>query len=329
MSARYAGISSANFVPCAVASYRIRRRSSIASSGAIVTPRRRFARSRSTIRIFVSSSGVTSFRSGYTVATRSIRPPRSASAVQRIVSAVRTAARSVPVTSMNRFRLSGVSCVTMPLMIGGGLSTGPLASGVPGGGGLPPRRDGAALPPPTPRGGVELLRETGDRRDGLVRELDAADDAPDREGAHDLDALVDRELDAPRLRREMREAALDAQVAAQGPRDPLDAVQVRPVREDVERDHVPLHRLVAAAHPDDARDQLLWREGLAQEVDQLRVPDAHVRHGRRAKNEGAIRRIREEFSARGPATSAEGSRRTGTWCSSACPPSLRTRAAPG
>src|SRR5947208_1582730 len=122
--------------PSACASWRIRRRNSTASDGVRERPRRSFARRRSKEWGRGERSGVAKVLSAYFVRTSSIWPPRSAKAVARIARQPLTASRSVPVTSRNRFLVSDVSCVRIPLITGGKLRTLPAESVMIGNSGL-------------------------------------------------------------------------------------------------------------------------------------------------------------------------------------------------
>src|SRR5438034_3874909 len=76
-----------------------------------------------------------------------------------------------------------------------------------------------------------------------------------------------------------RQADREVEEPAQAAGDPFDGIQVRPVREDVERHHVPLDAFGAGPHERDPIHALLDRERLADELHEVVVTEVDVRQG--------------------------------------------------
>src|SRR5947209_3082033 len=142
-----------------------------------------------------------------------------------------------------------------------------------------PDRD---FPTPAARGEVELFLQIDEGPEQGVVQLDPANDAADRVRTDVRDARIDDELDAGRLDLIRRESDLEAEEAAKPAGNAFDGVQVRPVREDVERHDVALDAFRAGPHERDPVDALFQVQTLAEEVDQVVVMHIDVRQGRLA-----------------------------------------------
>src|SRR3989442_8837352 len=116
-----------------------------------------------------------------------------------------------------------------------------------------PDRD---FPTPTAGGEVELFLQIDEGPEQGVVQLDPANDAADRVRTDVRDARIDDELDAGRLDPIRRESDLEAEEAAKPAGNPFDGIEVRPVREDVERHDVALDPFRAGSHERNPRDAL-------------------------------------------------------------------------
>ena len=79
-----------------------------------------------------------------------------------------------------------------------------------------------------------------------------------------------------------RESDLEAEEAAKPAGNPFDGIEVRPVREDVERHDVALDAFRAGPHERDSVDALFQAQTPAEEVDQVVVMHIDIRQGRLA-----------------------------------------------
>src|SRR2546428_469969 len=138
------------------------------------------------------------------------------------------------------------------------------------------------FPTPTAGGEVELFLQIDEGPEQGVVQFNPANDAADRVRTDVRDARINDELDAGRLDPIRWESDLEAEEAAKPAGNPFDGVQVRPVREDVERHHIALDGFRARPHERDPIDALLQAQSLAEEVDQVVVVDVDVRQGRLA-----------------------------------------------
>src|SRR3989442_14414336 len=116
-----------------------------------------------------------------------------------------------------------------------------------------PDRD---FPTPTAGGEVELFLQIDEGPEQGVVQFNPANDAADRVRTDVRDARINDELDAGRLDPIRWESDLEAEEAAKPAGNPFDGVQVRPVREDVERHDVALDHFRAGPHKRDPVDAL-------------------------------------------------------------------------
>src|SRR5205823_11598107 len=136
------------------------------------------------------------------------------------------------------------------------------------------------LPPLPSHARVQLLLQVDDRSEEVIVQIEAADDAADRERPDIRDAGVDDEIEARGFDRVEGEARLEPEEPPQPAGDPFDGIEVRPIREDVERHHVVLDALRPRAHVGDAIDTLLEAQTLPEQVDEILVSNVDVGQGR-------------------------------------------------
>src|SRR5207249_1640580 len=127
---------------------------------------------------------------------------------------------------------------------------------------------------------VELLLQVDDRAEEVVVEFEAADDAADRKRSDVRDAPFDDEVKARDSDRVYGEALLDPEEPPQPAGDPFDGIEVRPIREDVERHHLVLDTFGPRAHVRDPIDALLKAQTLPEQVDEILVSNVDVGQGR-------------------------------------------------
>ncbi len=127
MSGLVDGTSAYTVSPSAMASMPMRRRDSAISSGEMSFPMKPAHSDADMLQEAGERSG-DRYSDSPAIVTAPMDPPLSAIAVTTMSRAVFTALPSIPVTSMNRFFVSVVTVVRVPLITGGKESTSPLAS---------------------------------------------------------------------------------------------------------------------------------------------------------------------------------------------------------